>query len=341
MRQAKRGVSCRGGMLHQVSEVKEMILSGQDLVLAGSEEALSQLPKGNWIGGSIPYFIDQEGGVCDEERIFVSRLPEYIVGLTISTYSEDSLPLLYSHAPTNGFTILLLPYGTDVHHTFAERAPNYEGYLFKPVFGWVTGVLLSKAAEKKPCVFHGKTGRKSYEDAIGMHVRLPEKMFAEIVATNIFSPMRDSIIHFPRRGFTAERCSINGSPVNLAHYIREMNIDTRLPLIGNYDGKYINVSLKNIDLAHGRVEFYAPVFREVDYHFAAPVADYGKAFQQANNILPEPKVSILYNCNSILNYLHGNLEGKHTGLFGPMTFGEIAHQLVNQTRVQLKVQDIR
>ena len=45
----------------------------------------------------------------------------------------------------------------------------------------------------------------------------------------------------------------------------------------------------------------------------------------------------LFSCNCILNYLYGGLEGKHTGsVYGPITFGEIAHLLLNQTLVQLK-----
>jgi hypothetical protein len=44
----------------------------------------------------------------------------------------------------------------------------------------------------------------------------------------------------------------------------------------------------------------------------------------------------------VLNYLHGSLEGRRTGsLQGPMTFGEIAYQLLNQTLVQITVEPRR
>ena len=50
----------------------------------------------------------------------------------------------------------------------------------------------------------------------------------------------------------------------------------------------------------------------------------------------------VFACNCILNYLYGKLEGKKTGhLTGPFTFGEIAHQLLNQTLVRLCVYDVR
>jgi hypothetical protein len=42
-----------------------------------------------------------------------------------------------------------------------------------------------------------------------------------------------------------------------------------------------------------------------------------------------------------LNYLYGKLEGRKTGdLTGPITFGEIAFQLLNQTLVYLEVTEV-
>ena len=46
-----------------------------------------------------------------------------------------------------------------------------------------------------------------------------------------------------------------------------------------------------------------------------------------------------YSCNCILNYLYGEMEGKSvSGFTGPMTFGEIAYMLLNQTLVRLELQ---
>ncbi|MGO9017966.1 MAG: DUF6976 family protein [Syntrophobacteraceae bacterium] len=48
-----------------------------------------------------------------------------------------------------------------------------------------------------------------------------------------------------------------------------------------------------------------------------------------------------YACNCILNFLYGELEGKKTGnITGPMTFGEIAYQLLNQPMVFLEIDKI-
>ncbi|MBF9025922.1 hypothetical protein HKCCD6035_10255 [Rhodobacterales bacterium HKCCD6035] len=46
-----------------------------------------------------------------------------------------------------------------------------------------------------------------------------------------------------------------------------------------------------------------------------------------------------YSCNCTLNYLYGEMEDKSvSGFTGPMTFGEIAYMLLNQTLVRLELQ---
>ena len=46
----------------------------------------------------------------------------------------------------------------------------------------------------------------------------------------------------------------------------------------------------------------------------------------------------VFSCNCILNYLYGELEGKKTPPYtGPVTFGEVAYQLLNQTLVYCEI----
>ncbi len=45
--------------LISVQAAAEMIRSGKSISVAGPESALDQLPAGNWIGGTIPYFMWQ------------------------------------------------------------------------------------------------------------------------------------------------------------------------------------------------------------------------------------------------------------------------------------------
>jgi hypothetical protein len=57
-------------------------------------------------------------------------------------------------------------------------------------------------------------------------------------------------------------------------------------------------------------------------------------------MIPSNTENIIASCNCILNYLYSELEGKKTGkVTGPITFGEIAYVLVNQTMVYLSVED--
>lgn len=75
---------------------------------------------------------------------------------------------------------------------------------------------------------------------------------------------------------------------------------------------------------------------DVEYRQAQAVDDYPRAFARA---LPGDAGGIRWSCNCILNYLYSELEGKRTGrITGPMTFGEVAYQLLNQTMVYLRLE---
>ena len=86
-----------------------------------------------------------------------------------------------------------------------------------------------------------------------------------------------------------------------------------------------------------KVEFYGPVFPHVVYKLAQPFGgSYDKQFSHAIAELPEPAK---FSCNCVLNYLYAELQGKRTGqVTGPMTFGEVAYILLNQTMVQLTLE---
>jgi hypothetical protein len=171
-----------------------------------------------------------------------------------------------------------------------------------------------------------------------LHVTLPASKMAELEIVNIFESGDGDVIRFEKAGFSATDCLIGGKPVNLADYIGQKAIPTEFPLVGDYNGSSINVSFQSVDPVARTVQMYAPVFPGVDYRFAKPVKDYSKAFAGAmasDDLHPE------FSCNCILNYLYGKLEGKKTGhITGPITFGEIAHQLLNQTMAQLFFRDI-
>jgi hypothetical protein len=57
--------------------------------------------------------------------------------------------------------------------------------------------------------------------------------------------------------------------------------------------------------------------------------------------MPTESDNIVFSCNCILNYLYSELEGKQTGgIIGPITFGEVAYQLLNQTLAYLTISEI-
>jgi hypothetical protein len=115
-------------------------------------------------------------------------------------------------------------------------------------------------------------------------------------------------------------------------------VDIRLPLVSNYNGTMVNVSFQEIIEQEKTVNFYAPVFKNIEYKLASPINDYITEFTK--HLLDEQK-SPVFACNCILNYLYSELEGKKTGaITGPVTFGEIAYQLLNQTLTYLNINEI-
>jgi hypothetical protein len=137
-------------------------------------------------------------------------------------------------------------------------------------------------------------------------------------------------------GFKAEKCLIDGKEAKFADYITNNGINTKMPLVGDYSGTGVNVSIKKIE--NGVVHFYAPVFKGIKYRIAKNTSDYVKAFNES--LVDIKDTDIVFSCNCMLNFLYGELEGKKLGAFtGPVTFGEIAYQLVNQTFVYVSVKE--
>jgi len=108
--------------------------------------------------------------------------------------------------------------------------------------------------------------------------------------------------------------------------------------VADYNGTLINVSIKSVSAENKTVDLYAPVFSGKEYRFASPIKDYAASF--AEHLQEYRDLKPIFSCNCILNYLYGKLDGKATPPFaGPVTFGEIAYQLLNQTLVYAVVTD--
>jgi len=316
-----------------VQEATDLIRKKKKLFIAGDEALLASLPQGAWIGGTIPYFMTELGGMFTQELLQVMQLPDFVLAANVQFYDVDEMERIPADYQTNGFAYVVLPAFSEAHLRFAQECPNWPGVFDRPLVGWVAGIDLKDAGKVAPKVFNGQSGESSSTKVAVMHVNLPPELFAKASIVNIFHPGQGEIITFPTAGFEASECSINGKTLNLAEYLEAEKIDTHLPLVADYMGAMVNVSFQSVDARAGKVTFYAPVFPGVQYKIAEPVSDYAAEFDKklsARN--PRP----VCTCNCILNYLYARLEGKKTGeIVGPITFGEIAYMLLNQTLVYL------
>lgn len=328
------------GYLYDVIEVKARITHGQKLLLAGDESLLKLLPAGDWIGGSIPYFMTEQGGLTTRHKIYVTELPEAVTNLSIKIYDPTTLGSLYTDAPQNGFSIIIMPGSSRTHLEFALHAPQYKGFGHSPLIGWIAGVHLDDLANLSPKVFYGPDQTILEDAAVVMHAALSPKHLAEINYVNIFEQGEGDTITFPQDGFSSCEAFINGVKTNFADYITEQNLDMRLPLVADYFGARVNVSFQSVDRLKREVRFYAPVFAGVSYKHAKPLHDY---VQQFTEMLPlHLSKHPAFSCNCVLNYLYSELEGKRTGkITGPATFGEVVYQLLNQTMAHLTITEVR
>jgi hypothetical protein len=327
------------GCMNEIAEIREKLSSGKRLLLAGDEEILKRVPYGAWIGGTIPYFMTEEGGQSTRNQIYVTELPEYIEIVSVKVYDKTTISNVYSDIPSNGFSIIIMPASSATHLEFALNAPKYQDFASRPLIGWISGVHLNDVGKLKPKVILGGMNKVLEDGAVVCHLRLPDTHIAELGIVNIFEQGSGDTIVFPETGFTIHEVAVNGVKTNFADYIIEKHLDTKLPLVADYFGTMVNVSFQSVDKEKREVHLYAPVFAGMAYKHAKPINDYVDQFtSQVPAFLNQQAV---FSCNCILNYQYSGLEGKKVGeITGPATFGEVAYQLLNQTMVYVKVTNL-
>lgn len=323
--------------LVSVSEAAKVLKSGVFAMLAGSPRALMSLPKGNWIGGTIPYFMTESGGLKDEEKVFLTLFPNTLENARIELYDSDSIFNIPKDYAPNGISFIIMPGGSKVAEEYARAALGYNGLFNNPLVGWLSGTLVELIGKEPPLVFNGKTGKSYTDNAVVMHLSLPQELVAKVDTFNAFEQGDGPEITFSEEGFCITQCNVDGKVMPFADYIKQVKADTRFPLMGDYMGTKVNVAVQKIDEDLKEVSFYAPVFKGVTYRFAKPLADYVDAFAKyTGNLKTEP----IFSCNCVLNFLYAALEGRKTGTaVGPMTFGEIAYILLNQTFVYAQIEN--
>lgn len=319
-----------------LAETNKRIENGEAMMIAASPEFLQQLKAGRWIAGSIPYFMTSEGGLFSKDRALVSDVADFATDVRIQEYSDKELAQIPKDYFKNGFSLIIVPCQSAAHLEFSMKSFTYENIFTGNLLGWVSGVDLGDP-QAVPIVYNGLSHKKITDKAIVMHVELPATKVARTNIINIFSQGQGDRIEFLASGFSVKKCLVNGEETLFSEYIRGRQIGMQLPLVADYSGASINVSLKSVDEADKKVELYAPVVPNVVYRFAKPIADYEKAFDEQVQKLEG--VTSDFACNCILNYLYAKMEGKKCGLQGPMTFGEIAYITLNQTLVYLSVVD--
>jgi hypothetical protein len=317
--------------LISVREASELIATGRPMLIAGEASRLAQLPKGQWIGGTTPYFMTRSGGVVDSERVFVTLLGAPIESTSVRIYQASELQRVIDNYPQHGCSFIILPAGSEAHLRFDRECASWPGLFNAPLIGWNAGVQLSEIAGSLPKVFDGTTLQAFENAAVVLHATTNDEHIARIEIINAFQQGGGDTITFPQSGFSVTDCLVNGQPWNFVDYIRQNGVDTRWPLVADYAGAQINVSFQGIDDSPKRVRLYAPVFEDVEYRLAEPIANLAEFFGKE---FAARKLKPAFSCNCILNFLYAELEGKRTGdATGPITFGEIAYIQLNQTLV--------
>jgi hypothetical protein len=319
-------------MLMTFDQTNKLINDNKVLHIAGSESLLRKLPKGNWIGGSTEYFMTEDGGKVSGEMLFVTELP--CNKFTIKSYNADNISSVAEATFDNGFTIIIVPFDSAVHKEYAQNAAEYSQMFMRNVAGWVSGLNLNIPGQT-PIAVNGSTGQVLSNEAAALHLEVSADKKVSIGIINIFEQDKNSpLIEFKEEGFSVKKCFIDGKETVFSDYIKQNTVDIKLPLVGEYSGTGINVSLKSIE--DGIVNLYAPVFSGIKYRMAKAIPDYEKVFN--SRLMEFKNTNAAFACNCILNFLYGELEGKSIDAFtGPITFGEIAYQLVNQTLVYVTV----
>ena len=321
--------------LYTIADASAIIASGSVVVVAGTAALLHRLPAGYWVGGTMHYFMTSEGGSEATDRVFVTELPVDATDVSIRTYRAGELQSIVTDAPANGFSFIVIPAESAAHLEYAARAPYFPGLFRAPIVGWISGVSLRELGQVVPLAISGLDRRMETEQAVVMHVSLPAERVARVDIVNMFRAGSGDVFTFAADTLVATECRVNGKLRNLAEYVTESGIDTRLPLVADYAGVPVNTSFQGVDAENRVVTFYAPVFRGIEYRLAEPVLDYAAAFAVA---VEHAGVDAAFACSCILNYVYGALEGRVIGhLAGPMTFGEVAYQLLNQTAVYLSI----
>jgi len=314
-----------------------MITDGRVLLLAGEETLLAQLPPGRWIGGTAAQFLTPQGSVPARGLLLFTDITSLALHTEQRHLDAASLHRIARHYPQNGFAVLIVPGFSALLLRLTSEILDYQGVYDMPLTGWVSAVDLAEIGQRTPKTFAG-TPHARDDCAAVMYVTLPETAFAQLRIVNLFTPGSGPEIRVPAHGFhISGDCLIDGEPQNLARYMETQNIDPSLPLIADQEGAMLNVSILRNDAQSGTVSVFAPVSPALTYRFAETILDYQEEFVRAASDLG-PAEEMVFSSLGVLNLQYAALAERHgLSLSAPVSFGEIAYTVLNQTLTCLSI----
>jgi len=90
----------------------------------------------------------EEGGQLSEDRIFVTKVPDFALEAKAVDYGVENLAEIYSDAPVHGFTFLVVPAASEVHKAL-RSSPSCEGFLLRDG-RLVAGVRVDRIGKEFP-----------------------------------------------------------------------------------------------------------------------------------------------------------------------------------------------
>ena len=118
--------------LRSLEETATLIQAGKRLLLAGDEGILTQLPVGEWVAGTSPYFVTADGRMTVKDRIAVTVLPPSVTATDIRFYDGETIQGIASDGPAHGFSFLIVPGFSALLQQFADHqrlAGQEDGFL--------------------------------------------------------------------------------------------------------------------------------------------------------------------------------------------------------------------
>jgi len=333
--------------LYTVAEVNAMIEKGDTLLLAGDAPLLSQLSKGKWIGGSCSRFVEKGKSMAtSREKIFVHNVTNVAANMKISVYDAGNVSSIYDDAFDNGFSVLIMPFFSEVWAEYGGNCSNYSNFANRAVCGWVAVTPLYSDYEKndESLVFSGESGLSYTNSAVVIHIGLAAKKYAEVHVFSPFKPIDEDVIIFEENGQQFEFALINGVKQNIRQYLISRNIDrsvdagagSRKCLAGDYAGFIMNTAIahESEDDAEKYVSFGAPVYKDIPYR----LANMDNMLYEDENKSLDGNVVCSFTC--VTNSAHPEVFGKYlTQMNGPLTYGEVAYFLLNHATVYVTVGD--